>query len=317
MRTLTRTEAAGFLSAHDHYIILTHNRPDGDTVGSAAALCLGLRSLGKTAHVLENRGVTPRYQKFHQGLTVNTVDPADCVVSVDVASPEILHPDFQFLLGRVALRIDHHCNATSFADFELVDPDSASCAEIIYDILLELGCKLNQEMAEAIYVGASTDTGCFRYSNTTAHTFTTAAACAQAGARIYELNTELFETNTLARLKMQAWMVENLKMLRSGTMAICAIPRQVEKEEGVTGDDMDNISNFPRTVAGVQVAATLRETEGGDVRLSVRAVPGYDATRVAAPFGGGGHKGAAGGTIKMPLAQAAQAVERVLLELTP
>jgi len=80
---------------------------------------------------------------------------------------------------------------------------------------------------------------------------------------------------------------------------------------------MDNISNFPRTVAGVQVAATLRETEGGDVRLSVRAVPGYDATRVAAPFGGGGHKGAAGGTIKMPLAQAAQAVERVLLELTP
>lgn len=317
MKTLTRTEAADFLAAHDHYIILTHNRPDGDTVGSAAALCLGLRSLGKTAHVLENPGVTPRYQKFHQGLTVDAVDPADCVVSVDVASPEMLHPDFRFLLGRVALRVDHHSDATSFADYELVDPASASCAEIIYDILLELGCRLDRDMAEAVYVGISTDTGCFRFSNTTAHTFTTAAACAQAGARIYELNTELFETNTLARLRMQAWMVKNMKMLRGGTMAICAIPLQVEKEEGVTGDDMDNISNFPRTIAGVQVAATLRETEAGEVRLSVRAVPGYDAAQVTLPFGGGGHKGAAGGTIKMPLAQAAQAVERVMLELAP
>ena len=142
-----------------------------------------------------------------------------------------------------------------------------------------------------------------------------AAACAQAGARIYELNMDLFETNTLARLKMQGWIVDHMKLLRGGSMCICAIPRAVEQEMGVTGDDMDNISSFPRTVAGVCLAATLRQSSDGKVKLSVRAIPGYDATRVTVPFGGGGHKGAAGATLPSPLEEAAKAVEEVMLAL--
>ena len=235
MKKLTRAEAADFLAAHDHYIILTHNRPDGDTIGSAAALCRGLRSLGKTAHVLENKGVSPRFEWLHQGLTTRQVEESDCIVSVDVASPEILPQDFKPLLGRIRLRIDHHSSATSFTDFELVDSASASCAELVYDVLNLLNCPLDKDMAEAIYVGTSTDTGCFRYANTTAHTFSTAAACAQAGARIYQLNMELFETNTLARLKMQGWIVDNIKMLRNGSMCVCAIPKQVELDMGKLG----------------------------------------------------------------------------------
>lgn len=314
MKKLTKAETAEFLAAHNHYLILTHTRPDGDTIGSAAALCRGLRHLGKTADILENTGVSPRFQWLHQGLTVKTAQAHHCIVSVDVASPGILPEEFQHLLGRIALRIDHHSSATSFTDCELVDSGSASCAELVYDVLTLLGCPMDREIAEAIYVGTSTDTGCFRYANTTAHTFTTAAACAQGGARVYQLNMELFETNTLARLKMQGWIVDHMKLLRGGTMCVCAIPRQVEQAMGVTGDDMDNISSFPRTVAGVCMAATLREAENGDVKLSVRAIPGYDATRVTVPFGGGGHKGAAGATIKTSLSDAAQAVERIMLE---
>ena len=317
MKKLTRTETAEFLTAHNNYIILTHARPDGDTIGSAAALCLGLRKLGKTAHVLENKEVSPRFRWLHQGLTTDAAADTDCVLSVDVASPGILQEAFKPLLGRIQLRIDHHSSATSFTDFELVDPISASCAEIVYDVLTLMNCPLDKDIAQAIYVGASTDTGCFRYANTTAHTFSTAAACAQAGAEIYRLNMELFETNTLARLRMQGWIVEHMKLLRGGSMCICPIPRQVEQDFGVTGDDMDNISSFPRTVAGVCMAATLRQAENGDVKLSVRAIPGYDATRVTVPFGGGGHKGAAGATLKMPLEEAAQAVERVMLEQMP
>ena len=317
MKKLTRTETAEFLAAHNNYIILTHARPDGDTIGSAAALCLGLRKLGKTAHVLENKEVSPRFRWLHQGLTTDAAADTDCVLSVDVASPGILQEAFKPLLGRIQLRIDHHSSATSFTDFELVDPISASCAEIVYDVLTLMNCPPDKDIAQAIYVGASTDTGCFRYANTTAHTFSTAAACAQAGAEIYRLNMELFETNTLARLRMQGWIVEHMKLIRGGAMCICPIPRQVELDMGVTGDDMDNISSFPRTVAGVCVAATLRQAENGDVKLSVRAVPGYDATRVTEPFGGGGHKGAAGGTLKMSLEEAAQAVERVMLEQLP
>ena len=109
-------------------------------------------------------------------------------------------------------------------------------------------------------------------------------------------------------------MVEHIRLLREGTLAVCAIPRSVERELGVTEDDMDNISSFPRTLEGVKMAATLRETEDG-AKLSVRAVPGWDAARVAARFGGGGHKGAAGATLKLPLPQAAQAVEEAMLEL--
>lgn len=100
-------------------------------------------------------------------------------------------------------------------------------------------------------------------------------------------------------------------------MAVCAIPRSVETEIGVNSDDMDNISNFPRTVAGVQIAATLRESEDGQVKLSVRAVPGYDATLVARRFGGGGHKGAAGASFHEPMEQAAKSVETALLEVFP
>ena len=315
MKTLTRNECAQFLLTHDNFTILSHRRPDGDTIGSSAALCLGLRQLGKTAHVLKNGEVSPRFAWLHEGLTKDNVEEGDTIVSVDVASPGMLPKAFQPLLGKIELRIDHHGSATSFTDVELVDAGSASCAEVVWDVLVMMGVKADKAIAEAVYVGASTDTGCFRFSNTNAHTFAVAAECARAGARIYELNQELFETNTLGRLRMQAWIVDHMQMLRKGEMAICAIPLAVEQEIGVTEDDMDNISSFPRTVAGVCMAATLRETSDGDTKISVRAVPGYDATIIAAKFGGGGHKGAAGASLKMPLSEAAKAVEAAMLEL--
>lgn len=315
MMTLTRNETARFLLEHDNYLILSHRRPDGDTTGSSAALCLGLRQLGKTAFVLENKEVSQRFAWLHEGLTKSAPEGSETIVSTDVASPSLLPENAKKLLGSIALRIDHHGSSTSFTDLELVDAHSASCAELVQDVLNLMGVKTDKAIAEAVYVGVSTDTGCFRYSNTTAHTFETAAMCAQAGAGIYELNQALFETNTLGKLKIQGWIVENMKMLAEGKMAICAIPRSVEEELGVTPDDMDNISSFPRTVAGVCVAATLRETADGDTKISVRAVPGYDAAKVTEKFGGGGHKGAAGASLKMPLAEAALAVEKAMLEL--
>ena len=315
MKNLTRNECAQYLLTHDRYTILSHRRPDGDTIGSSAALCLGLRQLGKTAHVLYNAEVSPRFQWLHEGLTKESMEEGDIVVSVDVASPGMLPKAFQQLLGNIQLRIDHHGSATSFTEEELVDPGSASCAELVWDVLAMMGVKADRAIAEAVYVGVSTDTGCFRFANATAHTFAVAAECARAEARIYELNQELFETNTLGRLRMQAWIVDHMQLLRSGERAVCAIPKAVEDEIGVTEDDMDNISSFPRTVAGVCMAATLRETSDGDTKISVRAVPGYDATKVTVKFGGGGHKGAAGASLKMPLPEAAKAVEAAMLEL--
>ena len=311
---MNRTDAARFLADRDRFCILTHRRPDGDTVGSAAALCLGLRKLGKQAWILENPDFTPRFAYLYEGLTKAAPEAEDVLISTDVASPSMLPKAFEQYLGKILLRIDHHGSATGFTELELVDPKAAACAEIIYDVLLELGLTLDKEIATAIYVATSTDTGCFRFANTTDHTFLTAAACAQAGADIYGLNQQLFETNSLAKLRMHAWMIENMKLMDEGKLAVVAIPRAVEDLLGVTDDDMDNISSYPRTVAGVCMAATLRQTKDGETKISVRAIPGYDAAAVCAHFGGGGHKGAAGASTHLGLEEAVKLLERYMLE---
>ena len=312
MKNLTRAEAAGFLLSHDNIAILTHRRPDGDTVGSAAALCLGLRQLGKNAWVLHNEEVTERFAFLLEGLTKEAAEETDTIVSVDVASPGMLPKCFEMYKDRVALRIDHHGSATSFTEEELVDAGSASCAELVCDVLTILGIQLDKAIATAVYVGTSTDTGCFRFANTTSHSFMIAAICAQAGVEVYKLNQDLFETNSLAKLRLHAWMIDHLDVFDDGKLAIVAIPRAVEELLGVTDDDVDNISSYPRTVAGVCMAATLRQSKDGDTKISIRAIPGYDAAAVCAQFGGGGHKGAAGASTRMGLEEAATAVKAAM-----
>ena len=313
---MTRNECARYLAEHDNYLILTHRRPDGDTLGSAAVLCRGLRSLGKTAYILENPEITPKYVHLHDGLTKAAAEESDTVISVDVASPNMLGSDTAALLDKIRLRIDHHYTATSFTPHELVDHTAGACGEILYDVLMELGVTLDKAMAEALYTAVSTDTGCFRYANTTAHSLRTAAACYDAGADLHAINQALFDTNTHAKLRLQGWMAENTRLFENGTLAVCPLPRQVELDLGVTEDDMENISGFPRSIEGVKMAATLRETPDGLIKLSVRAVPGYDASAVCAKFGGGGHKGAAGGSLRLPLADAAEAVKQAMLEVS-
>ena len=311
---MTKADVAAWLSERNDFCILTHRKPDGDTVGSAAALCLGLRKLGKRAWILANPDLTPRLAFLHEGLTVDAPGEGDTLVCVDVAAPGLLPKAFESYRERIELRLDHHGTAVSFTPNELVEPLTAACAEIVYEILTELGVELDREIAQALYVGTSTDTGCFRFANTTTHSFRVAAACAEAGAPIFEINLEMFETNSLARLRVQGWMAENSRFLSEGRMVICAIPKAVEEQLGAGEDDMDNISGFPRTIAGVKMAATLRENGEDGVKMSIRAVPGYDAAAVCAKFGGGGHKGAAGASIALPLAEAAKVVEAAMLE---
>lgn len=308
MKNLTRSEAADFFDRHDHFCILTHRRPDGDTIGSAAALCRALRRMGKTANVLENPEITDRYKPLMEGLTIPEPGDGDLIVAVDVAEDGMLPKAFSYLRNSVDLRIDHHSSGREYAPNSLVDSESASCAEIIFDILMELEVELDEATAEALYVGTSTDTGCFRYANTTVHTFDTAAECAAAGADVFGWNQLLFETNSLAKLRLQGWIAEHTKLISDGKIAVCALPKAVEEQIGVNEDDMGNLSSFVRSIEGVCLAGLLREHENG-CKISVRAVPGWDAAAVCEQFGGGGHAGAAGGFIRLPLDEAAKALE--------
>jgi len=311
---MTRSECAQWLQSHNGFVILTHRRPDGDTAGTAAALCRGLRQLGKQASILENPELTEKYLPLHQGLTCTQVHEDDLLISVDVASQGMLPQAFGHLDQRISLRIDHHYSATSFTPLELVDHTAGACAEIVYDVLLEMGVALDKLLAEALYTAVSTDTGCFRYANTTAHSFQVAAACAEAGGDLFAINLAIFETNSFRKLKMQSWITENTRFFAQGAVALCALPLEVERSIGVTEDDMENISGFPRSIAGVKMAATLRQSSDGSVKVSVRAVPGLDASAVCAQFGGGGHKGAAGATLRLSLEAAAEAVKKAMLE---
>ena len=312
---MTRIETALYLLKFDKFAIVTHRRPDGDTLGSAALLCRGLRQLGKTAHVLENPETTEKYAPLHEGLTKAWAEEGDTVVCVDVASPNMLGAHFAPLQEKIQLRIDHHGSATPFTPFELVEPKTASCGEIVYGVLQVMGAKLDVPMAQALYTAISTDTGCFRYANTTAETLRVAADCKEAGADTFRLNQELFETNSLAKLRLQGWLVENALFLQGGKIAICALPLSKEQELGLTEDDMENISGFPRSIAGVKIAATLRQETAETVKMSVRAVPGYDAAAICATFGGGGHKGAAGASMKMTMDEAVEAVKAAMPEI--
>ena len=302
---MTRNECARWLEQHDNYVILTHRRPDGDTIGSAVTLCHGLRRLGKTAHVLENLEASAIVGQLLPGTTIPTAGEDATVISVDMASPGMFPKESQHLVERCQLRIDHHATGDSYAPHELVDGTAASCGDIIYDVLMELGVELDQEMAQALYVAVSTDTGCFRFANTNPHAYRVAAACAETGAELYPLTQSLFDTNSLAKLKLQSWMVENAKIFAEGKGAVCAIPKSVE--DTVSRDDLEGIPGFLRSIQGVCMSATIRELEDG-AKMSVRAIPGYDATVICGQFGGGGHKGAAGAATPMSLRDAEQAV---------
>lgn len=314
MTELTFNACARWFEDRDRFVILTHRKPDGDTIGSSVALCLALREMGKTAHLLENPEVTPLFAPLTEGMTKPELEEGDVLVAVDVAADNMLPKAFESYKNNIDLRIDHHGSGREYAPAELVDPGFAACAEIIWELLADLNVEMTPAIAEAIYVGTATDTGCFRFANTTAHTFDVAADCAAAGANVFDWNRRLFETNSLAKLRLQGWVAEHTKLFCDGKLAICALPKAVEEELGVDEDDLGNLSSFIRTIEGVCMAALLRQSDESNTKVSMRAIPGYDAAAVCAVFEGGGHAGAAGCSVREPMEVAQAMVEKAMLD---
>ena len=308
---LTKKQTAEYLTHNNNYVILTHRRPDGDTLGSSALLCRGLRQLGKTAHILCNPEITEKYAHLHEGLTTDSVKDGDILIAVDTASQGMLPTAFAQYADRISLRIDHHTTADSFAEMELVD-SAAACGEIVYGVLVLMGASLEEAMADALYIAISTDTGCFRYANTTAETFAVAAICANTSKNLFAINQALFETRSLGRIRLESWLIENMIFLQDGKVAICALPKAKEDELGLNEDDLENISGFPRSIDGVKIAATIRQEGNDRVKISVRAIPGYDAAAICREFGGGGHRGAAGASMNCTMDEAVEALKAAL-----
>ena len=230
---MTRSEAAAWLLAHDHFCILTHRNPDGDTIGCAVGLCRGLRSLGKTAHILSNPQFGPRYAQWYDGLLCEEPAADDTIVSVDIASESLLPDNARPLAGKIQLALDHHGSNTGFAHCACVELDLAACGELIYGILRELHVHLTADMASALYLAVSTDTGCFQYANTTANTLRVAAELIDAGCDAYPINKEFFGTRSISRLRLESRLTDSLEFFADGKVALCHIPLSWMEELGL------------------------------------------------------------------------------------
>ena len=310
---MTRLETAQLLRENDNFVILTHRRPDGDTIGSAAGLCLGLRAMGKKAWVLHNRQLTPKLSPFADGLLIDACPENATVISVDMASLGLLSFDAeeQKLGSRLAFAIDHH-GSNDLSVPKLVQPESAACGEIILELLEELGVRLTKQMAEALYLAVSTDTGCFKYSNTTAKTHEAAAKLIEAGADVYPINKAFFDTKSFARLQLEARLTDSIEFYGGGLVGLCTMPGSLLRELHVSEDDVDSISGFARSIEGVEIGIMIREVEDGGGKISLRTSENYNASELCKALGGGGHAAAAGATVPGGIAGARHAILSLL-----
>ncbi len=297
--------AAELLKAADHILILSHQYPDGDTLGSAGALCRALQKMGKSARCECSDRVSSKYRYLFQGVEPQGFEP-EFIVSVDVADSKLLGSLEEKYAGRIDLCIDHHGSHVPFAKESYVDSKAAATCEIIRDLISLLGMEIDSGMASCIYTGITTDTGCFRYTNATPRSYRIAAEMMECGADAADINRVMFDTKSRARLEMERSVMESMEFFFDYRCAVIHISRKMVERTGAKESDMEGLASIPRQVEGVLVGATLRERKEGGYKVSLRTQPPLDAAAICRRFHGGGHKGAAGCTLELPYEEAKQ-----------
>ena len=293
---LTVQETAARLRQMDNVLLLTHVRPDGDTIGSAAALCQTLRDMGKTAYLLYNPEITDTYAPYAAPYWAAEDFVPEHIVSADIAALNLLPDNAAAYASRVELAIDHHGSQEFFAAETCLDADAAACGEIVYRVIQELTA-VTPAIAMLLYVAISTDTGCFVYANTTADTHRIAAELLETGIDVGPVNKVLFRTKSKTRLAMEARMVADMELYDGDRVVVMSIPLSLRQELHATEADIEELSSLAALVEGTDCGITLRELKPGKVKLSLRTGPRVDACAVCQRLGGGGHKAAAGATV--------------------
>lgn len=290
--TLERAWAA--LTALDDVLILAHANPDGDAVGSMFALYLALRQLGKRVRCqIKDVPENLRFLLRQEALSADF--PVKSIVTVDVGDKKLINESFRREYGEdYALSIDHHGTNVLFAAETLVDPACAAACELLYDLFSFGGVRITKDIAECLYVGVATDTGCFRYANTTAKTLRTAACLLETGIDNGAINTDIFETKTPQYAAFERAAMNALRLCLGGKCAVLRITRKTYEDCGIKEADTQGVNGLPRMIAGVYAGLTVKERENGVYHASVRTKEPVNAAAICAKFGGGGHKYAAG-----------------------
>ncbi len=290
---LNISATAARLQKADNILILCHKNPDGDTLGSAGALYWALRSLGKTAAVFCSDAIHVRYAYMELELFYDQFEPK-YVVAVDIAGQQLFGNDAAKWVSKVDLCIDHHGSNTGYASAMLLDDSAAANCEILYELLLEMKINIDTKIANCLYTGVSTDTGCFCFANTTARTHEVTANLVELGANILMLNELLFVNKTKQRIAIEQKALSTLEYHFDDTCALICLTLDMVQSIGADDADLEGITSLPRSIEGVLVGVTMRQQPGGSYKVSIRTKTGIDATIVAKRLGGGGHKNAAG-----------------------
>lgn len=293
---LTVAETAALLRTFDNVLILTHVRPDGDTVGCAAALCAGLRALGKTAYLLPNPELTNTTTPYFAPYAAPEDFVPEKVVSTDIATVGLFPENAKPYIGKIDLAIDHHPSFESFGKENIVRPEAAACGELMYDILATLG-PITAEIALPLYVAVSTDTGCFAYNNTSPHTHAVAAALMRTGIDFKTVNKVFFRTKTRKRMQLEGAMLNDCEFFDRDRIAVLSVPISLMERLQATESDAEELSALGGQMEGVDCAVTMRELRPDVWKISLRTGERINATNVCKMLGGGGHAAAAGCTI--------------------
>ena len=313
---LTVSETAALLRSFDNVLILTHVRPDGDTVGCAAALCAGLRSLGKTAYLLPNPELTDTTAPYFRPYEAPADFLPDKVVSTDIATLGLLPENAKRYAGRIDLAIDHHPSFEHFGAANIVRPEAAACGELMYSILAHLG-PITAEMALPLYVAVSTDTGCFAYGNTTANTHAVAAALMSTGIDYHTVNKVFFRTKSRKRMQLEGAMLSTAEFYDRDRVAVLSVPISLMEKVGATESDAEDLSALGGQIEGVDCAITMRELRPDVWKMSVRTGARINATQMCGLLGGGGHAAAAGCTVEAPWAEAKRQILAAAAQTAP
>lgn len=289
-------ECVKFLSERDNYLLVTHARPDGDTLGSAAALCRGLRKLGKTAYLYPNSETTENYLGYAEPYHAPDGYVQDFTIAIDIASKDLSPKGY---VGGYDLCVDHHMSNDYFAR-ETFLMHAASCGEVVLTLLKAFGDDIDAEEATLLYIAVSTDTGCFAYGNTDAGTLRAAAELIDAGADNGYLNKTLFRTASIARVKLEGMIYSGLEFTHGGRAAIAVVTLDMLKAAKAAENDCEDLASLPGRVAGVKAGITIRENKSGSCKVSVRTTRECSADAICQRFGGGGHPMAGGCTIQAP-----------------
>ena len=305
------------LTKRDRFLLLTHKRPDGDTVGSCAALCRILRATGKRAYIKPNPEMTGRLEPYAKPFYAPDDFRPETIIAADLPSYGQLPQAFQRYRDKIDFLIDHHqANSVKPRALSYIETSAAATGEIIYDIAVRLGVKIDAGLAEALYISIATDTGCFLYSNTTARTHAIAARLLSVGFDLAFVNREFFEKRSPPRIELERLVYNGMRFYLDGKVASIYISMKMRERTGVTEDDIDDLSALPRRVEGVLAGISAYEQPDGSIKMSVRTTEEVDAAAVCAALGGGGHPRAAGCGMKGPARAAIQrAVDEVRKQL--